>query len=99
MCTALFLHISSFRSRISWLAGGKALKVEAHLFLSLFAAFHSYLNSAQENISAHHHGGNCNVTSPKLCNHKTRTMIAHFGNGVRELKTKLPGNTGFWKLF
>lgn len=50
---------------MSWVAGGKDIKAEAHLSFSLFAAFDGYHNSAHKNAGAHHHGGNCNV-KPKI---------------------------------
>lgn len=65
----------------SWLAEGKDIKAEVHLSFSLFAAFDSYHNSAQKNISAHHHGGNCNV-KPKMWNHK-----------VQDTRTRSPGGS------
>jgi hypothetical protein len=43
----MFLFISSFIfTTMSWFAGGKDIKAEAHLSFGLFAAFHSYHNSA-----------------------------------------------------
>lgn len=56
---------------MSWLAGGKDIKEEAHLSSSVFAAFHGYHNSAQ-NIGAHHHGGNCNVKPRTVKSQNTR---------------------------
>lgn len=50
---------------MSWVAGGKDIKAEAHLSFTLFAAFDGYHNSAHKNAGAHHHGGNCNV-KPKI---------------------------------
>lgn len=70
--TAPSLLISSLSlSTMSWLAEGKDIKEEAHLSSRVFAAFHGYHNSAQ-NISAHHHGGNCNVKPRTVKSQNTR---------------------------
>lgn len=56
---------------MSWLAGDKNIKEEAHFSSSVFAAFHGYQNSAQ-NMSAHHHGGNCNIKPRTVKSQNTR---------------------------
>lgn len=39
------------------------------------------------------------MSQAKTVRPQNEDHVAHFGIGVRELETKLPGNTGFWKLF
>lgn len=82
MYTALLLPGSLLMHALSRLAGGRAIKAEAHLSFSLFAALHGYHKSAQENVSAHHHGGNCNV-KPKTVGSQNKAHVICFRVGAR----------------
>lgn len=68
---------------MSWWAGGKAIKAEAHLSFSLFAASEGYHDSAHDNVGVHHHGGIFNV-KPRIAESQDEGHVTRFGVRVRE---------------
>lgn len=63
-----------FIHTMSWWAGGKAIKAEARLSLSLFAASEGYYDSAHDNVGVHHQGSNFNVKTRIVESQDTRDM-------------------------